>query len=61
VFDPYLFKKLKKIMFLACFILATIITPPDVLSQIIVGTSFFFINELMVLAFIFKTKKDIYK
>lgn len=57
IYDTNLFKKLKKTMLVSCFILATLVTPPDILSQVIVGLLLFILNECIVIILIFKMKK----
>ena len=49
-------------MFLSCFIIATIITPPDIVSQVLLGLTFFAVNEIVIITYIFLTKyKNFYK
>lgn len=51
-----LFKKLKKLTILMYFIIATITTPPDVLSQIFLGLFLIILNEILIFTIILKTK-----
>jgi len=55
------FKKTKKLMILTCFIVSTILTPPDIISQIIFGLILILINELLLFIVIFKTERINYK
>lgn len=46
-------KKSKKIIFFLLFILATVITPPDIFSQIILGSFIIIIYEILILSILF--------
>jgi len=48
-------KNSRKLFYFIFFLLATLITPPDIISQIIVGCSFILIYELILLVLFFKT------
>ena len=48
-------------MIITCFVVSTIVTPPDVISQITFGLFLIIINELLVLLVILKTKHKNYK
>jgi len=60
-YNSNFFKKTKKLMILTCFTISTIVTPPDVISQIIFGLFLIIINELLVFIVIFKTEHKNYK
>jgi len=47
-------KNSRKIIYFILFIIATLITPPDVTSQIIIGCSFILMYEFIIV-FLFKT------
>ena len=49
-----LIKKTRKIFYLKFFIIATLLTPPDVISQLIVGSFFLAIYELIIVINIIK-------
>lgn len=53
--------KIKKIILISCFLIATIITPPDIISQIIVGTCLLLFNELTLILVILKKNLKIIK
>jgi len=55
-FPTHILIKLRKIIYFSGFIAATIITPPDVLSQIITGACLFLLYEVFVFS-IFLTKQ----
>lgn len=48
-------KNSRKLFYFLFFLLATLITPPDILSQLIVGCSFILIYEIILLVLFFKT------
>jgi sec-independent protein translocase protein TatC len=52
--DLKLIKKFRKILYLLFIIFATIITPPDVITQLILGSSLIFIFEVLVFNVLFK-------
>lgn len=54
--DLNILRKLKKPILLLCFLIATIITPPDIFSQITIGLGFFILTEVLIIAFILKNK-----
>jgi sec-independent protein translocase protein TatC len=47
-------KKFRKSLYLIFFIIATLITPPDVISQILIALSFIMIYEIIIVSVIFK-------
>ena len=47
-------KKFRKFSYLIFFIIATFITPPDVISQVIIAMSFIMIYEIIIVSVIFK-------
>jgi sec-independent protein translocase protein TatC len=47
-------KNSRKFLYFMFFLLATLITPPDIISQIIVGCSFILIYEILLLVIFFK-------
>ncbi|WP_099188817.1 twin-arginine translocase subunit TatC [Tepidibacter mesophilus] len=46
---PFVFKKYRKIVILIVFILASLLTPPDVISQILLGVPMALLYELSIL------------
>jgi sec-independent protein translocase protein TatC len=46
-------KKSKKIIFFLLFILATVITPPDIFSQMILGSFIIIVYEILILSILF--------
>ena len=55
VSDKILFiKKFRKILYLVFLLIATIMTPPDVLSQILIATFFIVICEILIVSVILK-------
>lgn len=61
--QPFLihFKKFRSYVFVACFIIAMLLTPPDVLTQILIGLPLYLLFELGLLlsSIIFKLKKNV--
>ncbi|ASK78161.1 twin-arginine translocase subunit TatC [Paraphotobacterium marinum] len=55
------FKKFRSYVFVACFIIAMLLTPPDVLTQILIGLPLYLLYELGLLLslIIFKLKKNV--
>ena len=51
-----LFKRLKKLTILTSFVIATITTPPDIVSQILIGSVLIILNEIITFTIILKTK-----
>ena len=48
--------KSRKVLYTIFFIAATLMTPPDVVSQIVIGFCFIFVYEFLILFILFKTK-----
>lgn len=55
-FPTHILIKLRKIIYFSGFVTATIITPPDILSQIITGTSLILLYEVFIFS-LFLTKQ----
>ena len=55
-FPAHILIKLRKIIYFSNFITATIITPPDILSQVITGTSLIILYEMFIFS-LFLTKQ----
>lgn len=53
-------RKIKKITFILCYLISTLITPPDVTSQLLLGSLLFLFTELMMAVLIFKHIIEIY-
>lgn len=49
-------KNTRKIFYLIFFLISTILTPPDIISQIFLGFSFILIYETLIIIIILKTK-----
>lgn len=47
-------KKTRKIFYLSFFLLATLVTPPDVISQIFLGSFFIIFYELIIITIILR-------
>ena len=54
-------KSAKKLMILACFIVSTVLTPPDIASQIAFGLLLIIMNEILTFIVIFKIEHKNYK
>jgi sec-independent protein translocase protein TatC len=48
-------KNSRKIFYFIFFLIATLITPPDIISQMVVGCSFILMYEILILVLFFKT------
>ena len=54
-------KKFRKVFYFSFFFLATIVTPPDILSQLLLGICLSLFFELLIISFIFKFLLNKYK
>ena len=51
-------KTTRKSFYLVFFLISTVLTPPDVISQIFLGLNFILIYEILIIIIILKTKYD---